>query len=83
MILLRVGNQSSDVTDPGDEESKRLKEEVDEVSVLSEVEIITAAEEEVGANTKLKQMESVHPHLERRCEGYKLRKLKQLRYSTH
>lgn len=66
MSVLRVGNQSSNVTDPGDEESERLKEEVDEVSVLSEVEIVAAAEEEVGSNTKLKQMESVHPQSERR-----------------
>lgn len=58
MNLLRVGNQSSDVTDSGDEEGEWLKEEVDEVSVLPEVEIVPATEEEVGSNTKLEHMES-------------------------
>lgn len=66
MSLLRVGNQSSDVTDSGDEEGEWLKEEVDEVSVLPEVEIVPATEEEVGSNTKLEHMESVHPQSERR-----------------
>lgn len=66
MNLLRVGNHSSNVTDSGDEESERLKEEVDEILVLPEVEIIPATEEEVGSNTKLKYMESVHPQSERR-----------------
>lgn len=66
MSLLRVGNQSSDVTDSSDEESERLKEEVDEVSVLPKVEIIPATEEEVASNTKLKHMESVRPQSKRR-----------------
>lgn len=85
MNLLRVGNQSSDVTDPGDEESKWLKEEVDEVSVLPEVEIIAAAEEEIGSNTKLKQMESVHPQSERRRWCLQIQKLEliMLEYIYH
>ena len=52
-VPLRVGDKGTNITNPCNEEGKGLEKEVYEITVLSKVEIIAPAEEEIGPNTEL------------------------------